>query len=565
MADSRALEIIRQGDYLYGKKLILNSLHQEISDNFYPERADFTIVRTLGTDFAANLTSSYPVLARRALAGLVSTMLRPNDQEWFEMGVMREDRIDKAGKEWLQRQTKAMKRAMYDPASKFVRATKEGDNDFVTFGQCVISTELNKLKNGLLYRCHHLRDATWCENNEGTVDTVHVKRKPTAITLKKDYKPDQLHPKVMEMLGSGKDPYFQFNVRNVVLPSDEYDTGSGPNNKSWKTKFVEITIDVDNEHIIEEVGVNFNKYSVPRWQTVSGSQYSYSMATVAALPDARLIQAITMTLLEAGEKAANPPMIAQLDVIRSDISIYAGGVTWVDSEYDERLGESMRPIPADYSHFPYGIELHDRVKAMIAEAFYLDKINLPQPGKEMTAYETAQRIKEYVRNALPIFEPMETEYNSSICQNTYSAMLQAGGFGSHFDIPQSLRGQDVQFSFENPLHHATDELKANAFLQSKELLAQAVAIDPSTAAMLDAKTALRDALRGAGAPETWIRADADMDKINKAAAAKAQQDQALETMQKGATVAATVAKASSDLQGGQGVEGLQPGSRYAGG
>jgi hypothetical protein len=44
-------------------------------------------------------------------------------------------------------------------------------------------------------------------------------------------------------------------------------------------------------------------YRIPRWQTVSGSQYSYSPATVAALPDARLIQAMTFTLLEAGEKA----------------------------------------------------------------------------------------------------------------------------------------------------------------------------------------------------------------------------------------------------------------------
>jgi hypothetical protein len=50
-------------------------------------------------------------------------------------------------------------------------------------------------------------------------------------------------------------------------------------------------------------------YVIPRWQTVSGSQYAYSPATVAALPDARLIQAMTLTFFEAGEKATNPPMV----------------------------------------------------------------------------------------------------------------------------------------------------------------------------------------------------------------------------------------------------------------
>ena len=52
--DSRAKELIKQGDALFQKRLPLMSLWQEISENFYPERADFTAVRTLGEDFAAH-------------------------------------------------------------------------------------------------------------------------------------------------------------------------------------------------------------------------------------------------------------------------------------------------------------------------------------------------------------------------------------------------------------------------------------------------------------------------------------------------------------------------------
>lgn len=99
----------------------------------------------------------------------------------------------------------------------------------------------------------------------------------------------------------------------------------------------------DSKSILEEVGSYTKIYTIPRWQTVSGSQYAYSPATVAAISDARLIQSMTRVLLEAGEKAVTPPMLAVTEAIRGDISVYAGGITAIDSQYDERLGEVLRP------------------------------------------------------------------------------------------------------------------------------------------------------------------------------------------------------------------------------
>jgi hypothetical protein len=70
--------------------------------------------------------------------------------------------------------------------------------------------------------------------------------------------------------------------------------------------------------------------------TVSGSAYAYSPATVVALPDARLLQQITLTLLEAGQKAVDPPWKATSEAIQGGVNSFAGGITWVDPEYDER-------------------------------------------------------------------------------------------------------------------------------------------------------------------------------------------------------------------------------------
>lgn len=551
MTDSRAKELVKQGDYLFTKKETLLSLYQEQADNFYPERADFTVARNLGDDFAGNLTTSFPVLARRELGSAISSMLRPADQDWFKMSVAREDRIDEAGRAWLEQKSMVMRRAMYDRASLFVRATKEADNDFVTFGNAVMSTELNRNRNGLLYRTWHLRDVAWMESNEGKVDVVHRRWKPSARELAQTFGEDKLHSKVKECLNnSNKSPYSQFNCRHVVMPASMYDTYSGEN--KFSTPFVSVYVDVDNCHVIEETGVHYIIYSIPRWQTVSGSQYGYSPATVAALPDARLIQAMTLTLLEAGEKAVNPPMIAQNDVVRSDISIFAGGVTWVDGEYDERMGDSIRPMNQDYSSLPFGFDMREDIKASIMEAFYLNKLNLPPANTgDMTATEVSQRVQEYIRNALPLFEPMESEYNGSLCEHTFEIMLREGAFGSAFDMPESLRGQEVQFKFESPLNDATDREKGHTFMEAKQMLAEAAQLDPASVHVVDARAALRDALKGVGAPATWLRDDQDVEQRMAAQQQRQQQAEMMATMEQGGKAAAAVGKAASEMNKAQ--------------
>jgi hypothetical protein len=557
--DSRAQTLIRDGDQLFTKRLSFMSLLQEIADNFYVERADFTASRSHGSEFASHLATSYPLLARRELANAFGSMLRPRGQEWFRMGLERQDREDNEGKRWLEWATGVQRRVMFDRRAMFDRATNEGDNDFAAFGQCVISAELNRDADGMLYRSWHLRDVAWCESYDGSVGARHRKWKPTARQLAGEFRPkadgkQPLHARVIEMLD--KDPYGTVNCRHAVIPAEDYDSPSSkadyeyvkPGVRKWKTKWVSVYLDTDNNHVIEEVGVHTPVYVIPRWQTVSGSQYAYSPATVAALPDARLMQAITATLLEAGEKAVNPPMIAVQEMIRSDISVYAGGITWVDAEYDQKMGDVLRPISQDKGGLGMGMEMQDRARQMVAEAFYLNKLSLPVMAGSMTATEVSQRVQEYIRNALPLFGPMESEYNGALCDQTFEILLRAGAFGSIDDMPQSLRGQEVQFRFESPLHEAAERQKGQTFMEAKAMLAQAAELDPSVTAMVDSRTALRDVLNGIGTPARWLRDEAQMQEMDASAAEQQQAQQMLAMMGQGATVAEQIGNAGVALQ-----------------
>lgn len=548
--DQGAKDLIKEGDQLFSKRISLMSLWQEQADNFYSERADFTVTRTLGTDFAANLTTSYPLLCRRDLTNIVSTMLRPNDKDWFEVSIRREDKLDTSARKWLQMATKSQYNAMYDPESMFHIASAQGDADFVTFGQSVKSIELNRERDALLYRCWHLRDVAWATNYKTQVDTIHRKAKVTVKEFCQEF-PDYCAktPKVLERLR--KEPYGMIEYRHIVKPADKYDYKNPMFEKGMRIKhpFISIYIDVENENVISETGIWNKRYVIPRWQTVSGSQYAFSPATVAALPDARLIQALTLILLEAGEKAVTPPLVTPGGVIRTDVNLMAGGITAYDAEYDERMGEVLRPIPQDHTGIGVGRDLRQDVKEMINNAFFLNKINLPPISKEMTAFEVGQRVTEYVRNAMPIFGPMEMEENGGTCEMTFDLLQREGTFGGFQDMPQSLRGQDIKFKFTSPLHSAKEAQLGVIFMQSEAMIAKAMALDPGSVNILNVRKGLRDALRGGGMPEDWMNSDSTMKDMDKLAQQQSQVGQVLDTMGKGADVATKLGTAGQALAG----------------
>jgi len=536
--------LIEQGTQLFDKRSALLTFWQEVAENFYPERADFTITRNVGTDFASNLMTSYPLLARRDLGNAISAILRPTGKKWMHIRTRENwEGLGVDARAWLEWAESRMVRAMNHRTSQFMRATKEGDHDFATFGQTCIQTSLNPTGTGLLYRCWHLRDVAWLEDAAGMANTVYRRWKPKARELVNLFGSEKVSSQVREYLE--KAPTTEVNVWHVIVPTADCDYG-----KKVNTPFKSVYFECNTKHIIEEVGIYEQEYTIPRWQTVSGSQYAYSPATVAALPDARLIQAMTAVLLEAGEKAVTPPMIAIQDAIRSDINVYAGGITFADMDYDERLGDVLRPLTQDKNGIPLGLEMAQDTRQMIAEAFYLNKLTLPAQGQDMTAYEVGQRIQEYIRQAMPLFEPMEAEYNAPLCDITFSKLMRAGAFGSPLDMPEELRNQDVEFAFESPLHDAVEREKGQRFLEAGQLLAAAQGQDPSSIHVVDAVTALRETLIAVGTPAKWIRSEALV--AERIAKEQQQQEmaQTLSTMEQGAGVVKTLSEATGPVDGG---------------
>lgn len=544
--DSRAKEVVKIGDGLFSNKKSVDALHQELALNFYPKRATFTSKRDDGEEYADHLFSSYPSMARREFGNMLDEFLFPD--KFFAIHVDDED-LDQGDAEraFLERLTEIQWRAMNDPAANLIRSRGQTNHDLATFGNGVIKFGLNIAGDGLLYRNYHLRDNAWSENAEGKIDCNHRNWNPTARQLHHHF-PKTISNEVKKACGldgdNGKDPEKTFPCRHVVLPSRLYNYKS----KAGKQfPFVSLFVECTTETVLEEVGQNYFDYVIPRWQTVSGSVWGTSMATDVLLPDGRTLQVVMRTLREAGEMHVNPPMVGVTDFIRGDIALYPGGITTADAEYDSKIGDVLRPITRDKGGFPIGREIMEALKEDMRQGWMLDKIQLPETTRAMTATEVRRRIQEHIRSAAPISKPIQPVYNFPLCDGTFQVLMQHGAFPMQ-EMPDSLQGMELKFKFRSPLDDLAEQNEAEIYLDNRDrILVPAMQLDPSLAEIVDLHESTRDALRSGGWKAKWFK---PKEAVEEKRAAQAQEQQVAKLAQEVA-MAGQVAE-----QSGKGLDAL---------
>lgn len=538
--DTRAKEVLRIGDAAFSRKMQVDSLNQELALNFYPERADFTTKRNEGEEFADHLFSSYPILAKRELANMLSELLRPD--KFLSIHVDDED-LDNGDEEraFLEHLTNIQWRAMSDPGAQLVTAEGQTDHDFAAFGNGVLQFGTNVLGDGLLFRNHHLRDNAWSENGENVIDGNHRNWNPTARQLKHHFR-NNVSKDVIR--ACEKDPEKPFHCRHVVLPSRIYDYKS----KSGRQfPFVSLYVERETETVLEETGLTHFPYVISRWQRISGSPYGVSMATMILLPDGRTMQVVMRTIREAGEMYVNPPMIGVTEAIRGDIALYPGGITTADMEYDERLGEVLRPVTKDRGGFPIGFEIAAALKDDISRGFFLDKIKLPETGRAMTATEVRRIIQEHIRAAAPLTKPIQQERNYPLCDGVFQLLSEHGVFPLD-QMPESLQGRDIKFKFRSPLDELQEQNEADTYVDiMTRIVMPAAQIDPAQMENVDLTEATRDAMRAAGWKAKWFK---PKEAVDEKRAQVAQEQEAERVMQQVAAAGATA------QQAGQGIDAL---------
>ena len=114
-------------------------------------------------------------------------------------------------------------------------------------------------------------------------------------------------------------------------------------------------------------------------------------------------------------------------------------------------------------------------------------------------------------------------------------------------VPEQLREAEIDYQFSSPLHDAIDAQKGIKFLEFKQIVAEAVALDPGAAHIPDAVVILRDVANGVKIPSKWLRGEQEVKQLAAQAAEANQEQNTLDQMQQGADVTQTLGAARKDL------------------
>lgn len=439
---------------LKSRKSPFESHFEDLARVLYPRRSGFTTPNTEGERLQDEIYDSTPQQAARMLANNVGSQTMPEGEQW--VFVRAEDNALNRNDEalaWLSDSENRLRRAFDNPASRFRTATSEARLDLVTFGTAAAFIGEHRSLRGLLFQTASPKDFYIMSDADYNVDGLILSRFFT-VRQAVQFFGDKVSEETKQMFNEEKSRLKKIEHIHVIIPRKE--AGGG---LSEKLPYTSIWIDVRGKKILSESGFHEFPFAVPRWDTTSGEEWGRSPGMIA-LPDSNTLQAMDETILMAGQKKTEPPLLVPDDGNFNAGYTFPGGLTY----YDVELAKSLGRIPIEAldtkGDIPVGLEMQQNRREMVWNAFYRNVLALPPPqGTPMTATEIIARKEEFLRELGDVFGRIEAEFTAKIVERSFNIMLRVGALA---EIPEILQGQNIRFEYESPVKKIREQTEALA-------------------------------------------------------------------------------------------------------
>ncbi len=536
----RAKEWLARSDGLFSARSMMNTRWQTLAEIFDPDRADFTLEWTDGQDPYYGLYTSEPQILRRNMANRFGSMTRPKGVDWFKQTSKSDELMgDHEVREWCEDATTRQRKLVYAASSGFTRAFSQADSDYVTYGNAVVEYGYNQTKSGLFFSCAHLRDCAWAENAELVVDELHKRMKlplKQAIGL---FGLKNLPPEWQKLADKGENLSQKVEVVRCVLPVNEdmYEASEKPRSSA---KYCSIYIArgvKDQESGIAEGYFDVFPYSVHRWVSRVGSAYARSPCADLALADGRTLNSAEAAALQGIERQADPALTAPDDGVIGEIRIGAGEITYRDRDYDAKAGGPF--IEAIPGGEPRTALEYIKLKEMkMARAFFMDLLLMPD--REMTLGEYTSRLEIVLRDAAPVFEPIEADYArlmDGVFELARTAHGPADPWGMFRPAPEALQGEQTQFEFITALTNEFTKLRRLQYMDVQQQYLTLSEAQSPAADYINMDKAVGESLKNF--PSEWTREEDEVEQMRQQ---RSEQQQAAQQQTMALQVAETAAK-----------------------
>jgi len=333
-------------------------------------------------------------------------------------------------------------------------------------------------------------------------------------------------------------------VIHAVFPRVERDpTKKGPQDMPWASCYFEEA----ECHELEMGGFPEFPYLVPRWSKYANEVYGRSPG-MTALPDVKMLQAMSVAVIKVAQKIVDPPMWLRDDGVVGQTRTVPGGINY----WRGNPNDGVMLMPTTGQGLPVTLDMMEELRNRIRTTFFTN-IMQSTNDKQMTAYETAQITADRMRLMGPMIGRLEGEKLGPMVDRIFGMLSRSGDLPPP---PKVIEGEDFTVEYVSPIATAQKQMTVAGMTQVMGLMAGIVG--PEGAVMLAQRKLDLDRVFDTA----WdlFNNDPHMLKDDEALQAEDQKQQAMQGIQMGqpamdmAQKGAGAVKSLADAQAGGGLD-----------
>ncbi len=515
MADERANGLIRLQDQMASRRGIWEGHWREIAERVRPTQNIFQQQRPDGDKRNEKIFDATAPLALPKFAAAVISFTMPATQRYQTLSTIDPDLAQNTNvKRYLEQVADLIFKVRYSPHSNFQSQTGEVVLDIGAFGTGILFID-DVLGKGIRYKSLPLSECYISEDESGSVNRLHRKFQFTAEQAARKFGTDKLSEGIKRALD--KDPLAKFWFLHCVGPNEEHD---GRRQDHRGMAFSSCYVEFETRTTVDEGGFRRFPFAVPRFETSPREVYGRSPA-MAVLPDIKMLNEMSKTVLRAGQMVVAPPIMLTEDASLQAFNVRSNALNY---GYVDQNGRPMAIPFQTQGRVDIGLDMMNQRREAINDAFYVTLFRILVEEPQITATEAMLRAQEKGQLLAPTMGRIQGEMLGPITEREIDILAASGALPP---MPQELidAGGEVRIEYQGPLNQAQRASVGIGIMNTMQGVAPLAQIDPSVMSLFDIEGMARELAEINMVPERLMRSDEEVTamKEQQAQAAQAQQ------------------------------------------
>jgi hypothetical protein len=544
MADENPLgkTIVARWETEDAKRATWKPLWQSCSRYALPNEASFQETITPGTERTRYILDSTAPRSLELFASFLHTLLNNPSSKWITMGIDGEDptRYTLPEKQWFENVAQIMQSSMAAPKADVYSQLHQLYLMLGNAGTGVLYVDMDAEKD-LRIRQYHIDDCVIWEDESEMVNGIIRRRKYSRRQALSKWPDKDLGESFKNRPTQDPSKWLDeeltfYHGCMASKEAEEFDTKLKEN-----FPFVATWVEEKAKHVISQEGYEEFPYIAGRWYKARGEVWGRS-PTMTAMPDIRMVNRMSDTILRGAEKIVDPPIVIPDGGLVSPVRLSPGGIT-----YSEGQIEPKTLIPPGTSRIETGNQLLEQRQQAIREAYFVPLFVTPESPVK-TATQVLQEVDERNRAVSPMLVRVQGEVLQRLTRRVYGLLARA----EKFPVPPSSildPKRQLKVDYQSPLIASQRQMEGLSVVRLFETLAPWGQIDPGVFDNVDPDEVAKVLHMASNAPTSIWRSESKRDAVRAARFKQMEAQQQMEMLKNGGDTFAKIASATKTSDG----------------